>query len=252
MLTTLGAREVRLVGQLMATLADCEDSQRLRTRAGEVLLDLFRADHFASYVWDPDTRTFGSRVFLNMDPGNLDSYAAYYQFRDPITLALKQRARATHVNEIMAQPSLERTEFFTDFLARDGLCYGMNYHGHDGVRHVGDLRIWRGRRRSNFSEHEIALLDLIGPAFTTAMRTAQRFRAGRLGVDRGERIAAAAVRFHLTQRERDVALALAEGGTDSAIAEACGISVPTLRTHLTHMFAKTGTRSRAALLAALL
>ena len=40
--------------------------------------------------------------------------------------------------------------------------------------------------------------------------------------------------------------------TDATIAEACGMSVPTLRTHLTHMFAKTGTGSRAALLGALL
>jgi len=252
MLTTLDSREVRLVGKLMTTLADCEDSGRLRLRAGEILLDLLKADHFASYVWDPAARTFGGRVFLNMDPANLDAYSAYFQFRDPITLELKKRARATHVNEILEQPDLERTEFFNDFLARDGLHYGMNYHGHDGVRHVGDLRIWRRRGRGNFDRGELALLDLIGPAFTTAMRSAQRFGERHGAVDRQARIAASAARYRLTPRETDVARALAAGGTDATVAEACAMSVPTLRTHLTHMFAKTNTGSRAALLAALL
>tara|TARA_R110002020_G_scaffold37830_21_gene114125 strand:+ start:3951 stop:4709 length:759 start_codon:yes stop_codon:yes gene_type:complete len=252
MLTTLGARDVRLVGKLMATLADSEDRDRMRIRAGEVLLDLMRADQFASFVWDPVAHTFGDRVFLNMDPANLDSYDAYFQFRDPITLQLKKRARATHVNEVLEQPELERTEFFNDFLARDGLHYGMNYHGHDGVRHVGDLRIWRRRGKANFDRAELALLDVIGPAFTSAMRTAHRFAARRNGGDRTARIGVSAARYRLTPRETEVAQALAEGGTDATIAEACGMSVPTLRTHLTHMFAKTGTGSRAALLGALL
>ncbi|MGX1309607.1 DNA-binding CsgD family transcriptional regulator [Amorphus suaedae] len=252
MLTTLGARDVRLVGKLMATLADCEDRDRMRTRAGEVLLDLLKADQFASFVWDPVARTFGDRVFLNMDPANLDSYDAYFQFRDPITLELKKRVRATHVNEVLEQPALERTEFFNDFLARDGLHFGMNFHGHDGVRHVGDLRIWRRRGKANFDRSELALLDLIGPAFTSAMRTAYRFAGRQTGDDRDARIAVAAAHYRLTPRETEVARALAAGGSDATIAEACGMSVPTLRTHLTHMFAKTGCRSRAALLGVLL
>jgi len=252
MLTTLGARDVRLVGKLMATLADSEDRDRMRIRAGEVLLDLMRADQFASFVWDPVRRTFGDRVFLNMDPANVDTYDAYYQFHDPITLEMKKRVRATHVNEVLEQPALERTEFFNDFLARDGLHFGMNYHGHDGVRHVGDLRIWRRRGKANFDRSEVALLDLIGPAFTSAMRTAHRFAHRRGGDDRATRIAVAAAHYRLTPRETQVAQALAAGGSDATIAEACAMSVSTLRTHLTHMFAKTGCRSRAALLGALL
>lgn len=252
MLTTLGARDVRLVGKLMATLADSEDRDRMRIRAGEVLLDLMRADQFASFVWDPVARTFGDRVLLNMDPANVDTYDAYYQFHDPITLEMKKRVRATHVNEVLEQPALERTEFFNDFLARDGLHFGMNYHGHDGVRHVGDLRIWRRRGKANFDRSEVALLDLIGPAFTSAMRTAHRFADRRSGDDRAARIAVSAARYRLTPRETEVAQALTAGGSDQTIAEACAMSVPTLRTHLTHMFAKTGCRSRSALLGALL
>lgn len=252
MLTTLDARDVRLVGELMTTLADCEDGERLRLRAGEILLDLFRADHFASYVWDPAAGVFDSRVFINMDPANLDTYAAYFQFRDPITLALKRHGRAAHVNEVMDQQSLEATEFFNDFLARDGLRFGMNYHGHVDLEHVGDLRIWRRRGRPNFERTDVALLDLIGPAFARAMRSARLLANHRREADRAARIGAAADRHGLTPRERDVAFALVAGGTDTQIARTCGISVPTLRTHLSHMFAKTGTRSRAALLAALL
>jgi DNA-binding CsgD family transcriptional regulator len=53
----------------------------------------------------------------------------------------------------------------------------------------------------------------------------------------------------LTQRERDVLLAVAEGLTNSEIADALGVAPATVKTHLDHVFAKTGTEHRAAAVA---
>ena len=82
---------------------------------------------------------------------------------DPITFVLQSHRRATRVTDVMPQRELMRTEFFTDFLSRDGLHWGMNLHAFEGSRALGDLRIWRRKGRGDFGDHEKALLDLQAP-----------------------------------------------------------------------------------------
>lgn len=53
----------------------------------------------------------------------------------------------------------------------------------------------------------------------------------------------------LSPRERDVLREVAEGRTNNEIAEALGLSPATVKTHLDHVFAKTGSEHRAAAVA---
>jgi DNA-binding CsgD family transcriptional regulator len=53
----------------------------------------------------------------------------------------------------------------------------------------------------------------------------------------------------LTTREHEVLLAVADGRTNSEIAEALHLSTATVKTHLDHILAKTGTEHRAAAVA---
>jgi DNA-binding CsgD family transcriptional regulator len=56
-----------------------------------------------------------------------------------------------------------------------------------------------------------------------------------------------AERFGLTQAEAGVLHCLFEGNTPAEISERLGITVPTVRMHLAHLFAKTGTKRQADL-----
>ncbi len=136
---------------------------------------------------------------------------------------LQSRRRATRVTEVMPQRELMRTAFFNDFLARDGLHWGMNLHAFEGERALGDLRIWRRKGRSDFGDHEKALLDLIEPAFAGALQRAQRATAPASGA----REAAWAL---LSVREQEVARCVREGLTDKEIARRLAVGVPTVRT----------------------
>jgi DNA-binding CsgD family transcriptional regulator len=55
--------------------------------------------------------------------------------------------------------------------------------------------------------------------------------------------------YHLTQRECEVALLLADGLTVDDIAARLAFGRGTVRTHLTRLFDKTGARSQPALVA---
>jgi DNA-binding CsgD family transcriptional regulator len=170
-----------------------------------------------------------------MDGANLARYDAWFQYNDPITFQLQARRHATAVSEVMPHAELARTEFFNDFLARDGLHWGINLHAFDGLRALGDLRIWRGRTRREFDPHDKALLDLIEPAFIAALRRA--------------RPADALPAVMLSPRERQVAHAVLRGLTDKQIARELGLSASSVRTYLNRLFDKTGTARRSGLAA---
>ena len=169
-----------------------------------------------------------------MDPANLARYDAWFQHHDPITRQLQARRRATVVSEVMSHAELMRTEFFNDFLARDGLHWGINLHAFDGARALGDLRIWRARHRREFEPHDKALLDIVEPAFKAALRRSRP---------------PAVARALLSAREREVALALRRGLTDKQIAQELGLAVTSVRTYLARLAAKAGVSRRAALAA---
>ncbi|MGQ2997520.1 helix-turn-helix transcriptional regulator [Variovorax sp.] len=238
----LSASEQQALRGVFTLLArDDEGGEReIRERLGHALLGLLRADQFASFVWDAERGGFGSRVAINMAPANLDTYAQWHQHHDPITFVLQSRRRATRVTEVMPQRELMRTPFFNDFLARDGLHWGLNLHAFDGERALGDLRIWRRKERGDFGARETLMLDLIEPAFAGALRRAQQ-RTGGAGS------AAASPWASLSARERQVARAVREGLTDKDIARRMAVGVPTVRTYLRRIFDKLGIERRSAL-----
>ena len=242
-------REAKVVFQIMEELSGGHHHHELRTRVGPLFLDLLDAQYFASYVWDDEKDEFVDRVSLNMSDDNLGAYEAWYQYRDPITPVLQRRRQATCVSEILPRQSFIRTEFFNDFLARDGLNYGVNFYAWDTGVNIGDLRIWRGNNREDFTRRDIDLLNAIGPAFTNSMRTAL-LREGKTGssVKLIPAIDRIATETRLTKREKEVCLAVLNGLSDREIAENCGISFSTVRTHLKHIYEKFGISSRNQLM----
>jgi DNA-binding CsgD family transcriptional regulator len=229
----LSTREQAALARIFGLLAEDMASTELRLRVGAALLDLLRADQFASFVWDEQAQSFVDGVWLNMDPANLARYEAWFQHHDPITFQLQARRHATAVSEVMPHRELVRTAFFNDFLARDGLHWGINLHAFDATRALGDLRIWRARSRREFEPRDKALLDLVEPAFIAALRRC------RPPADDGS----------LSAREREVARAVRRGLTDKQIARELGLAVSSVRTYLARLAHKTGTTRRAGLAA---
>ncbi len=238
----LTATESRSLSMLFGLLAENLAEREVRERIGQGLLDLLRADYFASFIWDDQAMRFADGVSLNMSEDTLDTYDAYYQFHDPITFKLQERRVPTLVTHIMPQRELMQTEFFNDFLARDGLHWGVNMYSYAKGRHIGDLRIWRNRRRDNFGEHELALLRLIEPALTGALQRGSCRPASADFAGTSETM--------LSLRELEVARLVGEGLTDKEIALRLAVELSTVRTHLKRAFLKLGVHRRGGLAAA--
>lgn len=245
----LSHKETDIVLEIMRTLAGADNSTELRETVGLLLLRLFDAQYLASYVWDHEANRFVNRVSINMDDSNLSTYEQHFQFCDPITPVLQRRRAATCVSEIISRPRLEKTEFFNDFLARDGLHYGVNFYAFSGGRNLGDLRIWRSRQKEDFTRKEVALLDAIGAAFTQALLkcTREEKLSGASDADLLLRVERAGEKALLTPRQREITAAILFGGSDRAIADDLCISLPTVRTHIQTIYQKLQVSSRTQL-----
>jgi DNA-binding CsgD family transcriptional regulator len=223
--------ELRLFGDIIARLERLGPESDARSVIFLDVMRLLRADFGASYVWNARKKRFEEAVNFNMTPSNLRRYEQWYQFRDPMTFELRARRRATLVDEVIPRDKLIRTEFYNDFLARDGLHHGVNMFIFDGDRDLGDLRIWRASGRPEFCERDLDLLDALEPHLRRALA-----RCGRCG--------------RLTPREREVAALVARGCTDRDIGRILGIGFGTVRTHVTNAMSKNGCSNRAELAAA--
>lgn len=239
----LTEKEASLVFSIMRDLSGAFDEVEVRQRVGRALLDLLHAEFFASYVWDDSAEKFVSCVQINMTDDNLRRYESYFQFHDPITLTLQRRRKATPVSAIMRHDKLERTEFYNDFLKQDGLCYGLNFFAYDRGDNIGDLRIWRGANREDFTQRDAEIVDAIGPSLVNALvrarskdTAATTLRFTQIGQDIG-----------FTMREAEIADLLVAGLSDQEICEKLVISKPTLRTHITSIFGKSGLNRRSQL-----
>jgi len=170
---SLKSGEMQLLFRILEKLSSSQDQIVFRKEISNDLLRLLKSDYLASFIWNTESQIFENVVMLNMSPANIRDYERYFQYHDPITPSLQKRRRATLVNQIMPQKELEETEFFNDFLIKDGLHHGINVYAYDGTLNIGDLRIWRSRNRPDFGRHEADLLDFILPYFRNALRNAR-------------------------------------------------------------------------------
>jgi DNA-binding CsgD family transcriptional regulator len=233
----VSASESRVLARIFGLLSEDLSERDVREAVGHHLLELLEADHYASFVWQDATSRFEKAVYLNMDPANIAAYDRYYQQHDPITSKLQARREATLVTQVMPQRDLMRTEFFNDFLARDGLHWGVNAYSYVGGHNIGDVRIWRGKRRDNFDGHTLELLRLIEPAFTGAL---VRAAGGAVAI-----AADGSPILKLSVREFEIARMISDDLSDKEIAHRLQVEVSTVRTHIERIFAKLGVRRRS-------
>lgn len=196
------------------------------------ILRLMRADVLASYKWNPKTSSYDSPFAINQSPESIQAYRNWFQYRDPMTRQLRSLWRPAYVDEVISKPDLRKTEFFNDFLMKDGLDHGINVFLRDNGRALADLRIWRTKRRPDFADREISLLKVLAPLLKRALSVAPDVTLSAL-----------------TDRERDVALLVSRGCSDKDVARVLNIGFATVRTHLTRCLEKMGCSNRSELAA---
>jgi DNA-binding CsgD family transcriptional regulator len=235
----LTGKQMSLISKIMQAFTESHQENEIREIVGDLVMQLLQAQYYASFVWQDDSASFTDAVQINMDPANIQQYENYYQFNDPITPLMKRYEVAIRATDVLKQEELIKTEFYNDFLKKDGLCWGVNLYAWQRGRNLGDMRIWRDGRRNNFSDTDLCMLDMIQPAFTSALARAREHST--------PHTATSSIIIRLSPREQEVAQLVAQSLSDKEIARHLNIAPTTVRTHLENAFRKTGAGNRAGL-----
>jgi DNA-binding CsgD family transcriptional regulator len=236
----LNSKQSHLLGKIMQTLAEPHEEGAIREIMGDMVMQLLGAQFYASYVWQPMTQVFGLPIQINMDPNNLQAYENYYQFNDPITPIMQRYKVAVRADDVLPHEELRKTEFFNEFLSKDGLYWGVNLYAWHQGKNLGDMRIWRDKKHENFSKDDLQILNMLQPAFVAALARAQ---CSSSAIESQQNI----FLHRLTSREKEISHLVMLGLPDKEIARQLKISTTTVRTHLENSFRKVGVSNRATL-----
>jgi len=194
------------------------------------IANLLGADFALSYNWSSKLQKYGNGISWNIDADHIRRYENWFQHCDPVSDRLRDMRLAV-VDQVLPYNKFVKTEFFNDFLKKDGLHFGVNLFVFDGRRELRDFRIWRTKSRKRFGERELGILGSLEPFMRRALT--------RVGDSAGL----------FTQREAEVASLVARGFKDRDIAKSLKISFTTVRTHIANSLAKHGLSNRAELAA---
>lgn len=207
-----------------ATVSTAPIAER-RLQLGETLRRLLNADIFVSYVCDTDG-PYADPVEINLGQDSLRDYDRHFRHFDSITPRLFKR----HHTSMLTPKDTAPSAFVTEFLRPRDMYFGMNYFAEQPSPGSIDLRFWRGKNAEPFSASDARLLHGFGKLVTQLWPNDPDPEA---------------VKF--TPRETEVVSLLADGWSDKQICAQLGMSLATLRTHISHCFQKTGAQNRAGL-----
>lgn len=197
----------------------------------------------AFYLVGPDMRHLGVAV-NNLDPTVERDYYNNFRSMDPLNPANFENTEhsVVTIDSQISESRLLQTIYYQDFMLPNDHRYVTDMFFRTNGRISAVLTMLRKQEIGPFTDTEVKSLRTIQPFLEYALNevyTPKRESQRQLFEQQ----------YSLTEREIDVLELLVCGGANKAIANELGLSLSTVKTHLQHMFQKTGVDSRNELVA---
>ncbi|WP_375741369.1 LuxR C-terminal-related transcriptional regulator [Pseudomonas boanensis] len=175
---------------------------------------------------------------LRMDARTHRDYLCHYREFDPLqpALCVDSGRPVLPLHDAMTRQPREQRQVYQGFLQRHGICDVVEVIARDQGRPVAGVSLLRTVELGRFATRELDCLQGLQGLLELAARHAP-----------GARETVANPLANLTAREQEIALLLREGQTNKDLARQLDLSLATVKTHLIHLFRKTGARSRTEL-----
>ncbi|MFZ6045530.1 LuxR C-terminal-related transcriptional regulator [Pseudomonas sp. CR3202] len=194
------------------------------------------ASCFAFYRVDAQFRARDFQL-LRMDARTHRDYLDHYRDFDPLQPALcrDERHAVVPLREAMARQAGDSRRIYQGFLVRHGIRDVVEVIAHDRQRPVVGISLLRTGNLSPFDSEELQRLDGLRGLLDLAVRHLPDAPSAQDGLT------------GFTPREQEIAFLLREGLSNKELARQLDLSLATVKTHLIHLFRKTGVRSRTEL-----
>jgi DNA-binding CsgD family transcriptional regulator len=175
---------------------------------------------------------------LRMHARTHRDYLCHYRDFDPLqpSLCAESDRPVLPLHDAMARQQHERRQVYQGFLQRHGICDVVEVVARDQGRLLAGVSLLRTAGLGRFTASELGRLHGLQGLLELAARHAPSAR---------ESVADSLA--NLTPREQEIALLLREGLSNKDLARHLDLGLATVKTHLIHLFRKTGARSRTEL-----
>jgi DNA-binding CsgD family transcriptional regulator len=193
------------------------------------------------YLVDPSLRHQG--VYLhNVDNETEEIYKKYYHQLDPLNPRQfkKSQGRVVDIRDILSENALHSSEFYTGFMKPRKFEYMVDLFFRRSESIIAGISVIRQPDLPPFSRSDIKILEKLHPFLEFTLN--RIYLPVRL-VERD----LLKERYDLTERELDVVELLVAGRNNQGIADVLAVSLPTIKSHLSHTFTKLNVSSRTEL-----
>lgn len=196
----------------------------------------------AFYLIDPNMSHKGI-VTYNLAKEEDNLYQSRYMHMDPLNPNLYEKSSETvvHMDSIMSPQLIEQSVYYQDFLKPLNYRYVTDIFFRSEGKIIAVITLLRDEFQGDFTEEELSILRKQQPFLEYALNTVYLPKRIAERKTIGER-------YHLSSRELDVLELVISGANNKAIAKDLVLGLPTIKTHLQHIYKKFGVVSRTELL----
>ncbi|MEV0671596.1 LuxR C-terminal-related transcriptional regulator [Mycobacterium sp. NPDC050441] len=212
---------------------------RFKRNTMEFLSRFVRVSGMVFYSVD-DTMNAGEHVFDRIRPEENGRYTGYFHELDPFHPRRFAGSGADLATSNDLGQRLDRTDYYAEFFRPMGYRYEAELYLRHAGRIVAGVSLLKSAQDGDFTKEEIGFLQkshgyveqsycMLGQLPSTPSSSA------------------VPEHWKLSARERDVVELLAQGASNGDIARSLFISVPTVKTHLQHVYRKSDVHTRTEL-----
>ena len=248
--------------EIAATVAECADEARFPGPLMRDMTDLFASRSSVYYTMSDELgdKPIWNGFGYNVSPEPVKDYEAHYRSFDPCFAGLKRRAHAgsplvVSTDQVIAsERSYVRSGYYRDFLRPQHIHSSIIFAVGDQRGLLGLFGFHRAPGKPHYAPEEHLKARLFAAQMAGALRAKRQAtdiaRLRKRVADLESSDLACEHRldeYGITPREREVVHHVSQGLTTTQIADRLGISEKTVEQHLDHVYRKTGTHNRTAL-----
>lgn len=204
---------------------------------------LVASSGLAFFLVNPNMQ-HSNALLYNLTPDIEKDYRAEYGALDPLNPERFADSDETLVtlDSRIAPHFLKKTLYYQKFMVPYNHRYVVDMFFRQDGKIIAGISILREEAMGNFSREELQLLQKIQPFIEFSLNVIYM-------PQRDQERKSIATKYTLTDRELDVLECVLRGSGNKDIASLLSLGLATVKTHLHHIFRKTGVRARSELVA---
>jgi DNA-binding CsgD family transcriptional regulator len=198
----------------------------------------------------------------------ISAYKGYYYALDPLQMVSinsdkeylvarsSHKAEVIRLGELVDYSYLQATEYYNDFLRKQGIFYEITAYLRSKDRVLGIIDLFRPKCGKDFSEEEIDIMRILSRYITltlenmdlTYRNNIQDVIFGANTIGPGNNLNIINRLFNLSRRETEVFIHILKGLRNSEIAASLFISETTVKRHIQNICEKLGVNNRTSII----